>query len=151
MEFLKNWILGICGCTVLLSLIDSLIPKTSASQHIRVCGAVILLFTVFAPLKTIHLNDFKIELDQELDQNFDTAIASNREFEISIIEDRLSEYILQKANQLGIECEVSVSVKEDEEGMLFPQKIVIYGSEKMNELESIIEKECGIKPIFDKT
>ena len=151
MEFLKNWIMGICGCTILVTLICSLIPNTACARLVRVCGTVVMVFAVFAPLKTIRPEDLRVELDIDRLQSAETVMAERERFEISIIEEQLSEYVLQRANQLGIECEVSVSVGKDENGMLLPQKIEIWGIGQTWQLEHAIENECGIKPIvFDQ-
>ena len=73
----------------------------------------------------------------------------NEEFEISIIEEKLSEYVLQRAKHLGIDCEVSVSVGKTNNGELLPQSIELCGPKEIKKLEHIIETECGIKPILD--
>jgi len=146
MDFFKYWIMGICGCTVLVSLICSLIPKTSTARLLRVCGMILMVFAVFAPLKTISPEDLQIKINNEFFQTADDVMAKNEELEISIIEEKLGEYILQRANQIGVDCEVSVSVRKDKNGLLLPQKIEIYGTGKTEELQRAIEVECGIKP-----
>ena len=144
MEFLKNWIMGICGCTVLISLISSLMPKSNVARVVRVCGTAILVFAVFAPLKQMQSNDFEFPIVSEAHE----VVAENHEhIEISFIENRITEYVLQRANELGVECEVNVHVTRNENGVLLPQKIELCGIGVTNKLVRAIEHECGVKPI----
>lgn len=147
MEYFKNWIMSIFGATVLISLACSLIPKSSNTRIIRVCGTVILVFAVFAPLKTLDPERLQTEIQIDRPGSVDAIRSENERFEITVIEERLCEYILQRSQQLGIECEVSVHVGMSENGILLPQTIELFASGNTEELERLIENECGIKPI----
>jgi stage III sporulation protein AF len=72
---------------------------------------------------------------------------SNREVLKKIIEQQTEAYILDKAEEMGITCQVTVTYTWGENGTAYPSEVRVISSaaqEKLEELASLLETELGI-------
>lgn len=148
---MKTWILSITATGILTAIITAVSPKTSGSNTVRLCCGILLVFCVFSPMKSLltHGCDWSFLSGNVLSVSEEEVLKKNEEFKGEIIQQHMTAYILKRTKQLGIDCEVSVGVGEDDEGHVFPKKILITCTENEQEkLREIIENECGIEPMF---
>jgi stage III sporulation protein AF len=65
----------------------------------------------------------------------------------SIIEDAAAAYIQDKAEEMGLSCQVAVSADYDEEGELYLRSVSVSGSwteEQERQLSQMIEEDLGV-------
>lgn len=153
MEFIRNWITGICSASILLSVFCAIAPKTSATKMVRLCGSIILIFAVFAPIYNLETEVITEQIEATVLTENDLSIteihSTNETLKASIIERQLTAYILQRTRQMGIDCEVSVSVKKNDQGQSIPERILVDCKQSDQQvLFNMIKDECGIKPEF---
>lgn len=151
MEFLKNWILEICVVSFLIAVINSLAPKTSGAKLVRLCGSILLVFSIFAPLQKIRTIDFtKTALYAGAEEVSTTEITEeNERLKAKIIEQHLTAYILKRTKQMGIDCEVKIDIGKDENGKSIPEKISITcNDDDWKTVRNMIQTECGITPVL---
>lgn len=151
MDFFKDWILQICVISLLIAVFNSLTPKISGAKMVRLCGSILLVFCMFAPIQKIRKIDFtKTALYAGAEEISQTEVVEqNEEFKAKIIEQHLTAYILQRTKQKGIDCEVNIDIGKDENGNSVPEKIWI--SCKNTDWETVrnmIQTECDITPEF---
>ena len=60
MEYLRNWICGICAVSILIAVVQALAPKNAVAGSVRMIGALIMVIVMLAPLGKINLSDFRL-------------------------------------------------------------------------------------------
>ena len=151
LDSINNWILGIVSAAVIVSIILSIVPKNSVSKIVQMIGGIIIILAIIAPIKGVKLDDFTInslKYDKEfsgLKRNFDEE---NEKIKISIIEEKLSSYILDKA---GGKIRAKVYVSKNDQGGYYPRKVEIYykslSEKEKRVLSDYIKEELGVKGI----
>jgi stage III sporulation protein AF len=74
-----------------------------------------------------------------------------------LIEQQTQAYILDKAEELGIVCQVDVSYEQAEDGTVFLSEVnVVSGAsqEELEQLASLIETELGVprgRQVYERT
>ncbi len=148
---MKSWILSITATGILTTLLNAVAPKTSVSNTVRLCSAILMVLCVLSPVKKIINGGFEwgISARNESCVSEEDIFKHNELLKGEIIKDHVRAYVLKRAKQLGIDCEVSVEVSTDVDGHAVPSKILVICKENEQEkLREIIQNECGIEPIF---
>ena len=148
-ELIRNWLVGITGASMLLAIAESMVPEGNGRKIVNLAGSLVLVLVAIGPIA-----NFDVGLLTEEMKMFESEV-QNRSEELTVKEDFLYEniieektvtYILDKASELGIYCEASVSVAWDEDGPA-PHSVVIKGScdhDQYLALSELIEMELGI-------
>ena len=152
MEWLRSWICGICAAAILVSVAYAMAPKNSAGHFVRLSGAVIIILAVLAPFKQFKIeaiSPYIVRYNLSYENLTENLQAENEKIQSLIIEDKMSTYILQRAQEIGVSCEVTVSAGKSEDGYLYPASahVVLDAAtpeKKRLELMEIIEQECAI-------
>ncbi len=120
MENLKAYLLGIAAVAMAVSMAAALLREDALKKAVRLAGGMVLVLVVLGPLVRTNLDAFgqylsKIQMDQD-------ALASGIEVEdkalmARIIQDKTEAYILDKAEALGAEVQVTVVM---EKGVDYP-------------------------------
>ena len=127
MEAIRQWLMGIAACALLVSILRRLAPKGTAGEVARFAGGLILLLAVLHPLRTVDLA--AITWDRTA---YDTAMTETREIyeneqkaALSAgIAERLGEYIEANAAARGLAVQAEVIVEEQ---TLQPQRVILSG------------------------
>lgn len=152
MEMIKDWISSVTAASILVSAALALTPNGSVKKVVRLVGGLILLIVLSAPLKELDFKDiafYNMQYRADYEKYEEKLIKENSVMIKSIIEDKTETYILQKAGELGLDCEAKVFAESRDEGYPFPGKVVITASGKIDpstqkKLSYIIESELGV-------
>ena len=146
MTFLRQWLLGVTACALLVSLLERLCPAGAARQAARFTGGLLLLLAMLRPLADVNLNDLAAwepgsyreavaRLELELAEKRDNAMSAG-------IAAETAAYIEDKAGQLGlaVRSEVTVSARG---GVPLPERVTLYGPYSAA-LACAITEELGV-------
>ena len=115
MDFIRQWLLGVVACAMLVSVAGQLCPEGGVRQIARFTGGLLLLCAMLRPLATVELPDglwgsgyreavaaLELELGAEREKALVDGIAAE-----------LQAYIEDKADSLGadVRSEVSMEVR----------------------------------------
>ncbi len=154
MGYISNWVRSIATVTMMMAAVTVLTPKNTAGRAAMLCGSILLTAVLVSPIKT-----FDIEAVSEYDRKFELEIekraeAISREGEKvkeTIIEENLRTYILQRAKQFGISCDIAVACRD---GMPHLVTVRLKRKEDRERISEILTEECGIakeNQIFEVT
>jgi hypothetical protein len=152
METIRNWISAVTAVSILVSAALAVTPEGAVKKILRFVGGLILFIVLIAPLKEISISDiayFSMQYRADFENYRDKLLFENSSMIKTIIEDRTRTYILQKAEELGIQCDVRVYAKTPDDGYPYPHKAVIMtgaetGREQRQMLSRLLESELGI-------
>lgn len=143
---MRSWLLGIVLTSLAAGLARQLAPKGREQAMVRLVGGLLLALAILRPLaggswEGLELDADGLELQGE---ELAGAYRKNQQEALSaIIAEKTEAYIWDKANQLGLDCTVTVAVSPGENGIPLPESAVIRGAYS-GELARCMEEEVGI-------
>lgn len=149
-ELIRNWLLGVTCAAMLLALAEALTPEGSVKRICKLAGGVVLLLAAIGPVAKLEEADFAriTERYQSRAEEYREALDEETEnlYE-TIIAEKTGAYILDKAKELGMTCQVSVTVGWEADGTPRPAAVILRGAwtrEQKEELTQIIASDLGI-------
>ena len=143
---LREWLTSIVVVTLLLSVVQALVPEGSIRRVASFVGGLILLAVLMRPVLGTDLERLQLDLggyEQEL-KNAREELASSRETELTErIEERTAAYISDKADALGLKVVVRVEATTGPDGVSLPEKVELTGPYS-RELADFMTRELGI-------
>lgn len=151
MGLVRQWLLGVTAAALVLALADALAPEGGAKKVCRLAGGLALLLAAAGPLAGVLDGSALTQTvegwrnrSQSLEQELE---AQNEQFYLAIIEEETAAYVMDKARELGFDCEAEVTYGYDEDGVPCPWEIAARGTwtqEQRARLERLLEEELGV-------
>lgn len=143
---MRSWLLGIVLTSLAAGLARQLAPKGREQAMVRLAGGLLLALAILRPLadgswEGLDLETSSLTLQEE--ELADTYRKNQQETLSAIIAEKTEAYIWDKANQLGLDCTVTVTVSPGENGIPLPESVVVRGAYS-GELAMCMEEEVGI-------
>ena len=149
MESLGRYLISVAAAAIICSLLEKLNGKSSgASAIIKMMCGIFMAITVVSPWLKLRIYDFSAYADsfsQQANIARDLGIEEAEEYKRSLITEKVSTYILDKAAQMDLEISVEVFLTTDEQSI--PCGVQIFGivpADKKMQLSRMIEDELGI-------
>lgn len=149
MDLLRQWLIGITCAAMIVALAEGLMPPGAIRKIGKLTGGLVLLVVIVKPVAALDvtalsrsLTEYKLDLSaysMDLEKE-------NRELMKTIIEEQSAAYISDKAEALGIQCQVYVQASEEEDWPV-PWTVTVIGSldsEQRAALEAQIEASFAI-------
>lgn len=143
---LREWITSVVMVTLLLSVTQTLLPEGGVRKLASFTGGLILLVALTRPLLGTELERLELDLEsyRQAVQERQTELRESGEKELSeLIAQRTAAYIWDKAEELGLQVAVRVTVEPDENGVPVPAAVEVTGPPS-EELADYLERELGI-------
>ena len=141
----------LCALSILCGAALSITPEGAVKRVMSVVCSVVLITAVVKNITRFDFANYSLQLAKNGERSYELsesgAEASERLNRL-VIEGEYEAYILDKANDLGIDCaSADVAVQWDTEGVWVPYSAQIScecGEQERGELGDIIEAELGI-------
>ena len=141
MEFIRQWLLGVTACALLVSMASQLCPPGNLRALARFTGGLLILCAMLRPLTALELPEIPwsaenyraavAQLEIEHENAFSDGIAAE-----------LASYIEDKADSLDADVRAAVTV-EPRGGAYVPTGVTLRG--RYNEaLADFVEEELGV-------
>lgn len=111
LELIRGWLVGVTCAAMIAALAQSLTPAGPIRKIGRLTGGLILLIAVLQPvlaLDTTALSQALTDYRRDAEGYAGALEEENYDLMKGIIEEQAGAYILDKAAELGIQCQVSV-------------------------------------------
>lgn len=144
-ETVRTWLTAVAAVTLLLSVVQQLVPPGSLRETASFVGGLILLTVLLQPLAALRGADLDLNFQdcrQAVEQQ-QTELEDRRQAELAaLIESATAAYISDKADSMGLALEARVTA-EAADGVPVPVRVTLTG-EKSGELSRWLETELGI-------
>ncbi len=151
MSFLREWILGITCAALLAALLAAFLPKRGGVRQAgHLAAGLLLMLAAVQPLSGLDFESLAATLAElRVSQSGRSEELATQSDEIlkQIIESETEAYILDKANGLGIQCQVEVTYAADEDGSPYPVRVRVAGNlseDQKEQLSQVLESELGL-------
>lgn len=144
MEFMRDWVVAIAAVTMIIAVVSAITPKNSAGRAVMLCGSVLMTVVLISPIKKLDvsaLSEYSARFEKEVQYRAEQMSAQNEKLRKNIIEENMRAYILQRADAMGIACDVDIECRND---VPHTAVISIKNKEAVPAVSELIEKECGI-------
>lgn len=149
LDVIRQWLIGITCAALVTALAESLTPPGTIRKIGRLTGGLVLLIAMLGPLLSLDeealtraLTEYRFSLSAysgDLEEE-------NQELVKGIIEERSDAYIQDKAESMGIDCQVSVETEADSDWPV-PTSVTVFGAlteEQQEQLTRLIETDFAI-------
>ena len=143
---MKQWLLGIVLTAFAGGLARQLAPSGREQAMVRLVGGLLLTLAILRPLAGLDWEGPALEAGSFQSRTAEQAEIyrkNQQEALAAIIAEKTGAYIWDKANQLGLACQVTVATAAGESGIPLPDTVTILGPYSPA-LAACIEKEVGL-------
>lgn len=148
---MKEAMIQLCALSILCGAAMSIMPEGAVKRVTAIVCSVVLISAAAGPLMELDLSVYGVELARYRQREAELSKkgeALNEELNRLVIQERCGAYILDKANELGLELELEqMELRWDTGGFWVPHsaRMKWTGTELSREkLASAIEAELGI-------
>ena len=134
----RAWLTAVVSVTLLLSVVQTLMPKGSLREITSFVGGLLLLAVLLRPLGSVDLSAVSLNLDAYRQ----TGEQGQKEL-VGLIEAELESYISDKAADMGLTLRVQVTVEPDGSGVPAPVSVELTGP-RSETLSRWLETELGV-------
>ena len=155
-ELIRQWIVAVTCAAMAAAVLQALLPRGGSGAAARLAGGLLVLIATVQPLLELDYDSLAQSLAQlRLGQDVSAQARGQVNSDVleELIEEQTRSYILDKAEQLGMSCQVSVTCRRGEEGIPFPSAVSVSGAftqEQADRLAQIIEGDLAV-PVEDQT
>ena len=146
MGALREWLTSVVVVSVLLAVVQTLIPEGTVRKIGAFTGGLILLVTLLQPLLGVDFEDLELRLEQSREtveqRQQELEQAGAREM-AELIERQTAAYIWDKADALGLDLSAEVRVERGPDGIPLPVSATLTGTYS-EALSAYLERELGI-------
>lgn len=146
MEQIREWLTSVIAVSMLLSLVQMLIPKGSVEKTASFAGGLLLLLALLRPLLRMDMGEILPQTDggrQTAAQLQEELTETTENLLEQCIAERTETYILDQAAALEAEVSVRVRTERSPEGIPMPAAVELTGAYEPG-LERYIAEELGI-------
>lgn len=149
MSRLRSYLLSVCAVSLLSSVLPVLLPQGRIRQVIKLSAGVLVMLAVISPimqLDTERLARSLAMLRMQTEQMQNGIEVGNREILAELIKEDCEAYILDKAEQLGLDLEIEIVMREEGD-YPYPVAVTLHGEAAAAErsyMERVIEQDIGI-------
>lgn len=149
MSGIRGYLLGIVAASFLVSLVCAFPQTKGIKRVLTLCGGLFLLLTLVRPVLAFRVGDLRSYLDQySLDDSvISQALEDGQNESARLITEQTSEYILDKAAELGASITPEVTLASLSESYQYPYSVTIKGQwtpRQRQELTTYISQTLGI-------
>ena len=142
----RAWLTAVVSVTLLLSVVQTLMPKGSLREITSFVGGLLLLAVLLRPLGSVDLSAVSLNLDayrQTVEQRQAELEQEGQKELVGLIEAELESYISDKAADMGLTLRVQVTVEPDGSGVPAPVSVELTGP-RSEALSRWLETELGV-------
>ena len=146
MTAVREWLTAVVTVTLLLSVVQTLVPEGSLRKIAGFTGGLLLLAVLLRPVTEIDLSGLDSEMEdwaRTIGERQEELSAEQEEALASGIAERTASYISDKAEELGLEVKVRVETETGGDGVPVPVLAEIDGPWS-GELSSYMAETLGI-------
>ena len=141
---MRQWLLGIVLTAFAGGLARQIAPQGKEQAMVRLVGGLLLTLAILRPLAGLGWTELNWDLGGlEAREQAEAYRKAGQDALSDVIAERTEAYIWDKANRLGLDCQVWVTTAAGEDGIPLPDTVTILGSYS-GELAVCVEEEVGI-------
>ena len=147
----SSWLIAVTCAALIAAVVDSLMPKGPIKQVGMLACTLMIMWAVLHPIVSLQPGDPLEGLDgirEQVTEQQDRLSQVSGSILKRLIEQQTAAYIVDKAAETGLSCQVEVTCQSGESGTWVPCRVDLYVQEasdaQREELTRLILDEIGI-------
>ncbi len=134
MDAAREWLLGVTAAAILAALAEGLMQEGGPKR--------VLLAAVFRPAAELTLpaegglSGYSAQIEEQADR----LRTDTNDWMKLVIEEQCAAYVMDKAAELGITCQVRVTCTQEEAGVFLPWRCSVTGDLAQEEQEQLVRE-----------
>lgn len=128
--WMERWVLGVTCASLVMVVMGALVQDSAGKRVCKLVGSLLLLLVTIGPVLGMDQQDWQrlLQLEtQGMEEAEQSLQKQNNLLYESIIEEETQAYILDKAEALGVQCQVEVVVQWEDD-LPRPWRVKLEGS-----------------------
>ena len=151
MDAAREWLLGVTAAAILAALAEGLMQEGGPKRVGRLVCGLVLLAAVFRPAAELTLpaegglSGYSAQIEEQADR----LRTDTNDWMKLVIEEQCAAYVMDKAAELGITCQVRVTCTQEEAGVFLPWRCRVTGDLAQGDWDGLrrcLEEELGVPP-----
>ena len=126
----RGWLTSLIYTAMVVAVAEHIVPSGGLKKIVSLTGGFLLLMMMVKPLERVDLDFMTFDYDgyaQTVEERREELEQEQTQKLRMLIEEQTAAYISDKARRLGLECRVTVRCKVGEEGVPYPDSVVVDG------------------------
>ncbi len=143
-EFIRSWVSAIAAVTMMMAVVSVLTPKNSAGRAVMLCGSIIMMVVLVSPIKKLDvsaLSGYGARFQKEIEFRAEQVSRQNEKLRKDIIEENTRAYILQRAESMGISCDLDIECYDD---VPYTAVVSVKNKDVVPAVSMLLERDVGI-------
>lgn len=144
MDGIRNYITELAAVTLMVAVINAVAPKNNAAKVCTMLGSILLIMVLISPVRRIDTSEIA-RMEKHYNSEINLGISRMREkyegIEENIIEERLSAYVLSRANVQKEDCSIKFEFSENTP---ISAEITVGDADVFERISYVLETEIGI-------
>lgn len=142
MDAAREWLLGVTAAAILAALAEGLMQEGGPKRVGRLVCGLVLLAAVFRPAAELTLpaegglSGYSAQIEEQADR----LRTDTNDWMKLVIEEQCAAYVMDKATELGITCQVRVTCTQEEAGVFLPWRCSVTGDLAQEEQEQLVRE-----------
>ena len=142
MDAAREWLLGVTAAAILAALAEGLMQEGGPKRVGRLVCGLVLLAAVFRPAAELTLpaegglSGYSAQIEEQADR----LRTDTNDWMKLVIEEQCAAYVMDKAAELGITCQVRVTCTQEEAGVFLPWRCSVTGDLAQEEQEQLVRE-----------
>lgn len=151
-EGIRTWIIGIIAAAMLAAVTGCVTPKGTIGKIGKMVGGLVLMLSMLRPVAGIDLEQFSQNLTEyraESGAYGEALEETNERLWKTIIEEKSAAYSEERADAMGINCQVTILCQTGEDGVPYPNEALVIGdlsSAQREQMQRMLESDLAIAP-----
>ena len=142
MDAAREWLLGVTAAAILAALAEGLMQEGGPKRVGRLVCGLVLLAAVFRPAAelTLPAEGGLSWYSAQIEEQADRLRTDTNDWMKLVIEEQCAAYVMDKAAELGITCQVRVTCTQEEAGVFLPWRCSVTGDLAQEEQEQLVRE-----------
>ncbi len=147
---LRDWLMGVTCAAMALALAEALVPAGTVKKVCRLAGGIALLLAAVSPAVRLDegaVGEALAGYRAELGSYEQTLADSSDGLYKTVIAQRTAAYIVDKAAEMGVSCQVEVTIGYDGNELPRPWEITARGTwtpGQLDALRQMLTEDLGV-------
>lgn len=139
---MREYLLSVTAAALLVSLVAAFSQRKSIQRVVALCGGLLLLLTVLRPVIDLRTGDAEEWFSRFRPDGsvIDGAVKEGQKESARLITERTQEYILDKAEALGAQLSVQVTLRALSGSYQYPYTVILTGTWTQAQKQALSEE-----------
>lgn len=147
----QHIIVCVTTAAIFLAALMAFVPNGAIREVVRLAGGLVLILALVTPLRNLRITELVRSISDVPEFSPEQVEQEAEEWNQQYIAQEIAQYVSQKAEEMGINCTITIMTEQEGENLILSGAEIVYDStvedETKEKMEELMEQECGITKV----